>query len=300
MMSTEGDGFTEHRVELSAGPVRYREAGDAGDGGDTGTILFVHGWGVNGTLWTETAERLAAAGHRCIVPDLPFGAHREPMRPDADLSPTGAAAIVAELIRSLGIEGATVVANDSGGAVSQILVTEHPGLAGRLVLTNCDALEKFPPGVFKLLVKGLRVPGFMHVLANSLRLRANQVSPLAFGSLSRERIPNELLDSWVRPPIESLEIRRDSRKFGSGCDPKYTLAAAERLPEVEIPVLLAWGEDDRLFTIDLAERLDALLPNSRIVRIPNSRTFVSIDEPQRLAEEVGAFVSKPGAVAEPA
>lgn len=294
MMGTEGDGFTEHRVELAAGPIHYREAGPAG--GET--LVFVHGWGVNGTLWTETAGLLAAAGHRCVVPDLPFGSHREPMSPDADLSPTGAAAILAELITALGIEGATVVANDSGGAVSQILVTEHPGLAGRLVLTNCDALEVFPPGVFKLLVKALRVPGFMHLLANSLRLRANQVSPLAYGSLSKSRIPDELLDSWVRPPIENLEIRRDSRKFGAGCDPRYTLAAAEKLPGVEIPVLLAWGEQDRYFTIELGERLADLFPDSRIVRLHDSLAFVPIDEPGRLAEEIGTFVSETSAFAD--
>lgn len=284
MMSSEGDGFTRHTVELGAGRVHYREAGSGEP------LLFVHGWGVNGGLWTDAARALAR-GHRCIVPDLPFGSHPEALSPGADLTPPGAARLIAELIEKLGLEGVTIVANDSGGAISQIVVTEHPARISRLVLTNSDCLEEFPPGTFKLLVKALRIPGFMTLLANGLRFRLNQRSPLAYGALSKRRIPDELLRSWVRPPIEDRDVRRDSRKFASGMDPSYTLAAAEKLGRLEIPVLLAWGEDDRFFRIELAERLAALIPDSRLVRFADSLTFVPIDEPERLAAEVGAFVA---------
>lgn len=283
-MSSEDDGFARRTATISAGRIHYREAGEGEP------LLFVHGWGVNGSLWTETARRLAV-GHRCIVPDLPFGSHPEALQPDADLSPPGAAKLISELIETLELDGVTVVANDSGGAVSQILVTEHPQRIARLVLTNSDTLEVFPPGVFKLLVKLLRVPGFMPLLANGLRFRFNQVSPLAYGSLSKRRLEPELLDSWVRPPIEDRGVRRDSRKFGSGMDPRHTLAAAEKLPGLEIPVLLAWGEQDRFFKIELAERLAALIPDCRLVRFSESLTFVSLDEPERLSDEIGAFIS---------
>lgn len=285
-------GFTAGRAELGAGPIRYREIGSGEP------LLFVHGWGVNGSLWTETARALAAAGpHRCILPDLPFGSHSEPLAPDADLSPTGAAAIVAELIETLGLERVTIVGNDSGGAVSQILATTHPELLGRLVLTNSDCLEVFPPGIFKALVRMVRLPGGMDLLANALRQRAVQRSPSAYGSLSKRRIPDEMLDAWVRPPIDDLEIRRDSRKFASGMDPAHTLAAAELLGGLEIPVLLCWGEQDRFFTIEHAERLQALIPDCRLVRMKESLTFVPIDEPERLAAEIATFVAATSAAA---
>lgn len=278
--------LTPRTVGISDGGIHYREAG-SGD-----PVLFVHGWGVNGGLWTETATLLAGSGHRCIVPDLPFGSHREPLRAEADLSPTGAARLVAELIAALELDRLTIVANDSGGAVTQILVTEHPGRIARLVLTNSDCLEEFPPGSFKLLVKMLRVPGFISLLVNSLRIRASQRSPFAYGALSRERIPDELLDSWVRPPIEDPRVRRDSRKFAAGMDPAYTLAAAEKLGSLQIPVLLAWGARDRFFKIELAERLATLIPDSRLVRFEEALTFVPIDEPERLAAEVSAFIAE--------
>lgn len=288
MMSTRDDGFEAFErgvAELSAGRVHYREAGEGPP------VVFVHGWGVNGSLWGETAARLAGS-HRCIVPDLPFGSHREPLKPEADLSPPGAAQIVSELLGALELEDVTIVANDSGGAVSQILVTERPERVARLVLTNSDCLEVFPPGTFKLMVAGLKIPGFVALLVSSLRLELIQRSPLAYGALSRERIPSEQLAGWVRPAIENREVRRDSRKFGAAMSPRHTLAAAEKLPQLVIPVLLAWGERDRFFKIELAERLAELIPDSRLVRLPDALTFVPIDEPERLAAEVSGFIAE--------
>lgn len=282
-MSHSDDGFTKGSVGLDSGRIHYRETGEGKP------ILFVHGWGVNGTLWSETARRLADS-HRCIVPDLPFGSHPEPLDPGADLSPPGAARILAELIEKLGWDRPTVVGNDSGGAISQILVTQHPGTVGRLVLTNCDAFEVFPPGIFKLYGTLLRVPGFMPVLVNSLRLEAIQRSPLAYGALTKRRLDSETLEGWVRPMLEDDGVRRDSRKFGAGLDSRYTLDAAEKLGSLEIPVLLAWGEDDRYFKLELAERLAKLIPDSRLVRIPDAVTFVSLDQPERLAEAIDSFL----------
>lgn len=284
-MMSSTDGFTARTAELSSGRVHYREAGE----GDP--IVFVHGFAVNGRLWDGPAARLAET-HRCIVPDWPLGSHREAMAPDADLSPPGVARIVAEFLDSLDLEQVTLVGNDSGGAVCQIVVTEHAARVGRLVLTNCDCLEIFPPGSFKLLVKVLKVPGAATLLAQGMRLDANRQSPLAYGALSKRRLGDELLDSWTRPQIEDRGVRRDSRKFGSSMDPRHTLAAAEKLPGLDIPVLLAWGEHDRFFTVEHAERLQALIPGARLIRFEDSLTFVPIDEPDRLAAEISSFVAE--------
>lgn len=283
-MMSSTDGFTTGTAELSAGRVHYREAGEGEP------VVFVHGFAVNGRLWDGPAGLLAGS-YRCIVPDWPLGSHREPMHPDADLSPPGAARLVAEFLESLDLDRVTLVGNDSGGAICQIVVTEHPARVGRLVLTNCDCLESFPPGSFKLLVKALKVPGVATLLAQGMRLDANRRSPLAYGALSKRRLDDDLLDSWTRPQIEDRGVRRDSRKFGSGMAPKFTLAAAEKLPGLGIPVLLAWGENDRFFTIEHAERLKALIPDARLVRFEDSLTFVSIDEPERLAAEIASFAA---------
>ncbi len=65
----------------------------------------------------------------------------------------------------------TIVGNDSGGAMSQVLVTRHPQRIGRLVLTNCDTHENFPPGIFKAMPPLAKLPGGMTVLSAPLPLR---------------------------------------------------------------------------------------------------------------------------------
>src|SRR4051812_3859709 len=107
---------TMHEIRLSTGTIRYRDEGPA----DGPVLLFVHGFLVDGRLWRKVVP-LVSAEARCIVPALPLGSHTMPMDDGADLSPAGVVGLIAELIEKLGIQGATVVGNDSGGAMTQIL-----------------------------------------------------------------------------------------------------------------------------------------------------------------------------------
>jgi pimeloyl-ACP methyl ester carboxylesterase len=284
-MGETGDGSGGRRqVELSAGTIHYDDRG-AGE-----PLVFVHGFGANGLLWRDTAAALKD-GHRCIVPDWPLGAHPEAMREDADLTPPGMARLVAEFIAELGLEDVTLVGNDSGGAVCQILVTEHPERIGRLVLTNCDCFEKFPPGRFKAMATMLKVPGAATVMAQSMRLRANRRSPLAYGALTAKPIDDDLLVAWTEPQIRDAAVRRDGARFMVGSDSRYTMRAAEKLPELKIPGLLVWGAADPFFTAADARRLADLIPDSTLVEIPGAKTFVQLDEPIQVADAIAAFVA---------
>lgn len=270
-------------LTLSQGTIRYRDPGKGEP------IVFVHGLLVNGRLWDGVAERLQG-DHRCILPDLPLGSHTVAMSPDADLGAPGVAALVAELLERLDLKKVTLVGNDSGGAISQIVATRHPQRVGRLVLTNCDMFDNFPPKLFAYLKPAAKVPGLLSGVAQSLRVPALRRTPLAYGVLTKTRIPSELLEEWVRPGIEDAGVRRDTRKFILGSSPEQTREAARELERFAAPTLLAWAPEDRWFPIAHAERLAAAMPDARVVRIADARTFVSIDQPQRLAEEVGAFM----------
>ena len=109
----------KREIDLSAGKIEYTDTGSGQP------IVFVHGLMASGVLWSQVVPRLEQ-DFRCIVPDLPLGGHRIPMKPDADLSPRAVARLIAELIEKLDLDGVTIVANDTGGAISQLLVTEHP------------------------------------------------------------------------------------------------------------------------------------------------------------------------------
>lgn len=269
-------------IELPAGRIRYREAGEGK------AIVFVHGYLVDGRLWEGVVDRLSDR-YRCIAPDWPIGAQRVAMNPDADLSPYGIAAIIASFLEELDLNDVTIVGNDSGGAMSQVLATRHPERVGRLVLTNCDTHSNFPPGVFKTMPPLAKLPGGMAILAAPFRIGA--IARAAFKPFTNEPLPPDLIASWMEPGLHDAAIKRDVKKVTTGMNKRYTLEAAEKLRSSDLPILLTWAPGDRLFPLKHAEKLAAETPNARLVQIPNSKTFVPIDQPQRLSEEIASFVN---------
>jgi pimeloyl-ACP methyl ester carboxylesterase len=268
-------------VKLPAGTIRYREAG-------TGEpIVFVHGYLVDGRLWSGVVDRLSARC-RCLAPDWPIGAQQVAMNPDADLSPPGLARLIADFLDRLELEDVTIVGNDSGGAISQILVTTHPQRIGRLVLTNCDTHENFPPGIFKAMPPLAKLPGGMFVLSAPFRIPA--VARQAFKPFARTKIPDELVASWMRPATEDSDVMRDAKKVTAGMNKRHTLAAAEKLRSSDLPIRLLWAPGDKYFPIKYAERLAGEAPNAEIVEIQDAKTFVPLDQPQRVADEIAKFV----------
>lgn len=264
-------------VELSAGTVRYREVGSGP------TLLFVHGILVDGLLWRDTVAGLATT-HRCVVPDLPLGSHDLPMRPGAALDPPALADLVAEFAAALDLRDVVLVGNDTGGTVCQLVVARHPELLAGLVLTNTEAFEHFPPLLRPLLLGGTR-PG---IAATTWLLARRPVQRALLALASRRPFDRELAHRWLgrcgRPGI-----REDLRSVLGGLGPRHTIAAARSFAGFDRPVLLVWGEDDRIFPMRSAERFAAAFPDARLVRVPRSRAFVPLDAPQRLAGAVADF-----------
>jgi pimeloyl-ACP methyl ester carboxylesterase len=268
-------------LNLPQGPIRYR------DHGEGEPLLFVHGALVNGELWRKVSGPLAAS-FRCVVPDLPLGSHAEPMDAGADLSPPGLARLIDSFARELGLERVTLIGNDTGGALCQLVTANHPDRVERLVLTNCDAYDKFPPPPFNLFKYAAKVPGGVWALAQPFRLRA--LTRAFARALARTPVPDDVLDAWARPSLESPEVRRDIAKVLSGVSPRYTLEAAERLRTFERPALIAWAPEDRFFKTEHARRLASEIPNCRLELINDSLAFVPWDQPARLAALIEEFV----------
>jgi pimeloyl-ACP methyl ester carboxylesterase len=272
----------EHReIQLAAGKIRYREAGEGRP------ILFVHGYLVDSRLWDGVVDRLSDR-FRCLAPDWPLGAHQVAMNPDADLSPPGLAGLIAEFVERLELDDVTLVGNDSGGAISQILAANHPTRVARLALTNCDTHENFPPGIFKAMPPLAKLPGGMVVLSAPFRIPF--VARQAFAPFARTKIPDELIASWMRPATHDSGVMHDTKKVTAGMNKRHTLAAAKKLQTSDIPLRLLWAPGDKFFPLKYAERLAGEVPNSEIVQIENAKTFVPLDQPQRVADELAAFI----------
>jgi pimeloyl-ACP methyl ester carboxylesterase len=269
-------------VQLPQGTIRYREAGEGKP------IVFVHGYLVDGRLWDGVVDNLSDR-FRCIAPDWPIAAHQVAMSPDADLSPPGIAKLIADFLTKLELEDVTIVGNDSGGAMSQVLVTSYPDRIGRLVLTNCDTHENFPPGIFKAMPPLAKLPGGMRLLAAPFRIEA--VARRAFAPFAKTKIPDQLIASWMAPTKTDSGVMRDAAKVTAGMNKRHTLAAAERLHGSQLPILLTWAPGDKYFPISYAERLESEAGNAKLVRIQDAKTFVALDQPARLAEEIAEFAA---------
>ncbi|KAB2339303.1 alpha/beta fold hydrolase [Actinomadura rudentiformis] len=272
------------QVRLADATINYRELGQGPP------IVFVHGLLSNGTLWRKVAERLQTS-HRCIVPDWPLGAHTAPVRPGADLSPCGLARMVAGFLDVLGLQDVTLVANDTGGAIAQMVATEHPGRLGRLVLTPCDAFDNFLPPMFRPLQYTAKVPGALYVAVQALRAHPLRRLPMTYGLLAKRPIPDHIVDGWLRPAQTRHATRRDTARFLRAIGTAHTLDAAARLSSFRRPVLLAWATEDRVFPFEHARRLAAILPRATIAPIADSYGFVPEDQPERLAELIRDFVN---------
>ena len=269
-----------------SGQITYRDLGAP----DAEPLLFVHGLLVDGRLWEGVADRLSA-NYRCIVPDWPLGSHRTAMSPDADLSPPGMAEVIVSFMDELSLDRVTLVGNDSGGAISQILTAAHPERVERLVLTNCDMLENFPPFPFNLMAPLAKLPGGMAALVTPFRIPA--VGRFTFNMLVKHPIDAALVDSWLEPSIKDQGVRRDTHKLIVGVNKRQTLAAAEGLRTFERPIRFVWAPEDGFFKRSDAERLAAMVPDAGFVDIADAKTFSPLDQPSAVADGIASVVAEP-------
>ncbi len=270
-------------AELPQGRIRYREGG-AGE-----TLLFIHGLLVHGELWRKVVPALSER-FRCVVPDLPLGAHGGAMNRNADLTPPGLARIIADFMAALDLRDVTVVANDTGGGLTQVVLANYPDRIKRVVLTNCDAYENFLPKTLWPLQALGWIPGATWLMAQSLRLRFSRWAFLWL--VCREPTDDSMRLSFAAPSRDSGRVRRDLNKVLRGINSKHTNAAAKSFGEFKRPVLLAWGDKCWFFGRRYAERLAADFPNARIEPIAGAGTFVPLDRPEELVRAITGFCSE--------
>ena len=271
-----------HRIELSAGTVEYEDTGGAGP-----VVVLLHGLLMDSSLWERVMAELAV-DHRCVAPTLPLGAHRHGMRADADLSLRGIARLVSELLERLDLDDVTVVGNDTGGALVQVLMCDDAARVGRVVLASCDAFDNFPPGLTgRTLVRtGKLPPALFGLFVQQLRLRPVRRLPLAFGWLTRRG--DDAVVRWLKPVLEQGEIRRDAVRVlrSIAAERDMLLRAAECLPSFDRPALVVWAREDRVMPPEHGRRLAALLPQGRLVEVPDSYTLIPLDQPAQLAQAI--------------
>jgi pimeloyl-ACP methyl ester carboxylesterase len=271
-------------IDLPQGRVQYRLAGPEISADPP--VVLVHGLLVNSELWTGVADDLAARGIRSCALDLPLGSHSIALRPDADLSPSGLARLIIAFLEALGLTDVTLVGNDTGTALCQFVIDIDDTRIARLVLTDGDAFDQFPPPSLRPVFRLCRRPAGVYVLMSLLR--PTSIRQRVQGQNVSKPLDPRLTRRWIAPALADPGVRRDTVKFLRGVDPAELLEVSTRLQRFTKPVVLLWGDADRFFPVDLGYRLRETFPDARLVEIPGGRTFFPLDEPQRVADEIQA------------
>ncbi|SHN47630.1 alpha/beta fold hydrolase [Cryptosporangium aurantiacum] len=273
-------------TDIPQGRIEYRSAGPQAS--TEPPVVFVHGLLVNAELWTKVADALALDGVRSYAPDLPLGSHRIPLPVGTDLSPRGVARLINDFLAAHDLTDVTLVGNDTGGALCQFLIDTDHSRIGRLVLTNCDAFDQFPPAPFGLIFKAGRRPALLRALMASVRPKALRHSMLGFGGLVRDPLDPALTRRWITPALNDPAVRRNTADFLRHVDPKDLVDVSTRLHRFPKAARIVWGTADPFFKIGLARRLRDAFADATLVEIDRGRTFLPLDEPELVANEIRA------------
>ena len=272
--------MTTQKVAVDGLDIEYTDTGTGS------TILFVHGVYVTGALWNDVVAELGE-GFRCIAPTWPLGAHSTPTD-GADLGAEAAARRIVHFIEALDLTDVTVVANDTGGGLVLASLGDaalDTSRIARLVLTNCDSYEHFPPGSFAQIVKLCRFsPAVGGAIVRLLATGPGQGFFLK--AVSRHAPTPERQREIFGAFATSGAARRDAVTVTASLDPALTLRAAPAIEAFDRPVTLTWGTEDKLFPLAHAYRLRDAFPNSTLIEIPDCAAFVMLDAPGKLAEAI--------------
>jgi len=277
------------RLETRVGPLAWQSSGRGP------ALVFFAGALANHDLWRDVVAALQDH-HRCITIDLPLGAHPWPLSPGADRSAPSLARLMLDCLELLEVDDATVVANDTaGGLLLLSLDSGHPALPriGRLVLTNCDSYDQFPPDALKKAGPLFRrLPRLARALVR-LQTRSSFLRRRGLATVTASGLDHDREQSFFGPMRHDRRVVDDFVAVSGGFRPELLVDAARAIPQFDRPVLLIWGDSCDFFPIAHAERLASDFPRATLVRVPGAKAWVPIDNPGAVADAIAAFVPAP-------
>jgi pimeloyl-ACP methyl ester carboxylesterase len=281
------------RLETRLGPLAWQSSGRGP------ALVFFAGALANHDLWRDVVVAMEGR-YRCITIDLPLGAHPWPLSTGADRSATSLARLLLDCLELLAVEDATVVANDTaGGLLLLSLASGHPALGrvGRLVLTNCDSYDQFPPDKLRKATALCRAfPRLARALVRlqlRLQLRSPSVRRRGVSAVAASGLDDERAESFYGPAARDRQVAGDLVAAMAGFRPQLLIDAAEAIPRFDRPVLLIWGDACDFFPMAHARRLASDFPRATMVSVPGAKTWVPVDSPATVAGAIAEFVPTP-------
>lgn len=248
------------------------------------TVVFLHGFLTNSRLWAEVVEPLAERA-RCLLIDLPLGAHDYPAKPGADLSAPSLARAAAQVIAAQATGPVVLVGSDAGGVVAQIIATEHRELITHLVLLPCGLDRAFLPPLLRYLRLAAWIPGTVPIIHAALRIPAIRRLPIAYGWLVRRRLS---ASAWAaqHSSLARPRIQEDLARALRAASRTYSMRAAHALRETSLPVTLLWADTPHMFPIAAARRFARAMRDVHLIAVEGAYAFVHLDRPALVAHHL--------------
>lgn len=240
----------------TSGPVSYLDVGHGRP------AVFIHGLIANSLLWRHVIFAVASERRRCIAVDLPGHGHTPPADQHADVSLTGLAQRVIELCDHLNLHRVDLVANDTGGAVAQIVAAHLGDRLTTLTLTNCDTEGNTPPIIFTPVTVAARLGLITKIGPHLATRRSLMQRVLGIGYQHPRRLPNEIVDAYSTPVLGTTNSARALSRIITALSSADLTAVRPRLAALTAPTLIVWGTGDRLFPTKWAHRLARLIPTA--------------------------------------
>lgn len=262
--------YDSHRrmVETESGPVGYVDVGSGRP------ALFVHGVGTGGLLWRNVIGELMQE-RRCIAVDLPLHG-RTPVRSGQDLSLTGLAKVVEDFCAALDLTGLDLVANDTGGAVAQIVAAHQPQRLATFTLTNCETQGNTPPRAFKMAVLLARAGLFAPMARPRLLRNLPAIRKRMFGKVFEDidRLPLDVVQAYLEPLIGTKDLSKQYQRWIASIHDRDLASIEPALRRLMVPTLMVWGTDDVFFDVRYAYWLRDVIPGAtEVVTVDGGRLF---------------------------
>ena len=275
-------------VDVTAGTLEYREEGDPSGP----PVVLLHGLLMNDAQW-NLALPLLPPGFRYLLPVLPMGGHRIPMREDADLTLPGMVGLLGDFLDALDLTDVTLVVSDWGGALFLTDIGRDKRVA-RLVICPSEAFDNFPPGF----------PGKVAWLASR-----NTLTVVVGHAPAEDRLAAAAVAD-VRPDGEKACAARYCRRMAGGragrqadpAGPRQILPhqVRRRRPDpghqpaggFRRPSRWCCGAATPSCRTSHGERLAALLPKGDLRQVDDAYVLVMTDQPEQTARAIGEFLTR--------
>ena len=275
--------FEERHIEVEGHEVRYLMAGEGPP------LVLLHGVGTSSGEWSWVLPALAR-NHLVYAVDLPGydGSYEPP-----DYSPAYTASFVNSFLDAVGVECAVVVGNSFSGLVALHLAFSEPARVSALVLSDSAGLgQAVNPALVALSSPG---GGELAKTLGKTRLGAAQRSlQRALLLFSRPwRIPWK----WVKDQYKLAQLPNFTdatlaslRNAVDATGQREVLL--DRLPQLQMPILIVWGIEDRLLPYSQAKEAIALVQEGSLELISKCGHLPHVEQPKRFVSTLGEFLSK--------